>query len=100
MGAVMGAFMGWAMASGINVSVFASGAITMSGLTATLMAFQRKEALSVLGLGIPATLVGISIGVWPTADAIVRNACIGFFVAGPATAFIMMYQLKRYGTEK
>ncbi len=64
---------------------------------ATMISFQRKEALSLLGLGIPATLVGISIALWPTADAIVRNASIGFFVAGPTVALIQMYQLKRYG---
>ena len=99
-GAVMGAFMGWAIQAGISVATLTSGAITMSGLTATLMAFQRKETLPLLGLGIPATLVGISIAVWPTADAIVRNACIALFVAGPAMAFIQMCQLKRYGIKK
>ena len=99
-GALIGVFMAWAIQAGINAATLASGLITMSGLMATLMAFQRKETLPLLGLGIPATLVGISVAVWPGAEAIVRNACIALLVAGPATAFIQMHLLKQYGTAK
>jgi len=97
LGVVIAQFMVLAMIKGIDTYALASGMITMAGLVAALAAFQRKESLSVLGLAIPATLVGISIAVWPTADAIVRNACIAMFVAGPATAFIQMHQLRQHG---
>ena len=40
-------------------------------------------------------LFGISMAIWPSAMFI--NACVALLVAGPAMAFIMMYQLKQAG---
>ena len=91
----IGGFVLWAMLADGDIVYLASGLITMVGLMGTLMAFQSKARLSNLGIGIPALLGGISIVIWPAPDAIIWIACIGLFVAGPATALIMMYQLKQ-----
>ena len=98
--AAMLVFLTWAQLSGTVTAYRASGLVTILGLMGTLMAFQSKGRLSYLGGGIPLILLGISMAIWPSPSATFINACITLVVAGPATAFIMMYQLKRYGTEK
>ncbi len=93
----IGGFVIWAMLAGGDIVYLASGLITMLGLMGTLMAFQSKARLSNLGIGIPAILGGICITIWPSPDGIIWIACIALFLAGPATAFIQMYQLKQAG---
>ncbi|MCK4850522.1 MAG: hypothetical protein KAT11_04180 [Phycisphaerae bacterium] len=99
-GAVIAVFVIWVKRTVINTAYLGSGVLIMGGLMVTLMAFQGKQRISYLGSGIPGILFGISMAVWPTADAVIRNGCIMLVVAGPATALIMMYQLKHSGTAK
>ena len=96
-GAIIAVFVIWAKRTGINTAYLGSGILIMGGLMVTLMAFQGKQRISYLASGIPGILLGISLAVWPTADTVIRNGCIMLVVSGPATAFIMMYQLKQAG---
>ena len=91
-------FLTWAMRAGVDLIYIASGVATILGMMIALTAFHCQAWLSNLGGGIVAIVFGISVAIWP--NAIFINACIALLVAGPATAFIMMYQLKRYGTDK
>ena len=92
--------MTWAKRAGIDKAHLGSGMIIMCGLMGTLIAFLGKERISYLGSSIPLTLFGISVAVWPSPGAVIINGCMTLFVAGPATAFIMIYQLKHSGTDK
>ncbi len=76
----------------------ASGMATILGIVIALTAFHCQAWLSNLGGGIVAIVFGISVAIWP--NAIFTNACIALLVAGPAMAFIMMYQLKHSGIKK
>ncbi len=87
----------WAKRAGINTAHLGSGLVTMCGLMVTLIAFQDRQRISYLASSIPLILFGISIAIWPTADAVIRNGCIAMIVGSPAMAFIMMYQLKQAG---
>lgn len=87
----------WARRAGINIRHISGGVIIMCGLMVMVMAFESKQRLPNLGAAIPGILFGISIAVWPTAEAVIRNGCIMLIVAGPAMALIMMYQLKQAG---
>ena len=93
--ATMAALLAWAYLAGIDIPYIASGGMTMVGLMLTLRAFESKKRLSNLGAAIPAIFFGISIAVWPSPATILTTACITLVVAGPAMAFIEMYQLKQ-----
>ena len=93
-------FLTWARLSAIDTAYLGSGLVTMCGLMGAMIAFLGKQRIAYLGGSIPVTLFGISIAIWPTADAVIRNGSIALFVAGPAMAFIMMYQLKHSGIKK
>ena len=96
----MGVFVTLAERADSDTVYLISGIVTVFALTHTLMAFHSKARLSEAGGGIPIILAGISMANWPSPDAILRNLCIAVIVGGPATAFIMMYQLQHGGTEK
>ena len=98
-----GGFLTWAKLAGVDIVYIvyvASGLATMLGIMITFNGFSRRVYRSALGGGIPCILYGISIAVWPSPSAVLINATILLFVAGPAMAFIEMYQLKHSGTEK
>ena len=86
----------WAKRVGIDTNL-ASIVITMLGLIRTVIAFLDEKRISYLGSSIPFILFGISIAIWPSRDTIIWGFLITLLVAGPATAFIMMYQLKQAG---
>ncbi len=88
-------FLTWAMRAGADMIYIASGVATILGMMIALTAFHCQAWRSNLGGGIVAIVFGISVAIWP--NAIFINACIALLVAGPATAFIMMYQLKQAG---
>ncbi len=88
-------FLTWARRAGMDKASLGSGLVTMCGLMITIMAFQGKQQISNLGVGIPVMLFGISMVIWPSADAVIRNGSIAAIVAGPVIALIMMYQLKQ-----
>ena len=84
----------------VDIVYVGGGLTTMLGVMITFNVFSRRADLSALGGGIPCILFGISIAVWPSPSAVLINATILLFVAGPAMAFIQIYQLKHSGTEK
>ncbi len=97
LGGVLLVFLTWARRAGIDTTYLGSGLVTMCGLMGTLIAFQDRQRISYLGGSIPCILFGISIAVWPTAGAVIRNGCITMIVGSPVIALIMMYQLKQTG---
>ncbi len=90
----------WAKRVGIDTIYLASIVITMLGLICTVIAFLDEKRISYLGSSIPFILSGISIAIWPSRDVIIWSFFIASLVAGPATAFVMMYQLKHTGAGK
>ena len=97
---VSAGFRTWAELAGIDTVYVGSGLVTMLGMAITLNGIFRRVYRSALGGGIPCTLFGISMADWPDPGAVILNASILCFMAGPAMASIQVYQLKGCGVNE